>query len=102
MVPEYVTEIWQRGADLIVDLCMVERVACPDGQWYALQLLHGCCEHVGMRETVARYEVMGNGVHLSTMKALRHLLRDSDKETCIESTLLLKQVLFLHPPSDVC
>jgi hypothetical protein len=92
MVPEYADTIWTKGADLVIDLCMVDRNSCRDGQWYAVQLLSGCCEHVPMREPVATYEVMNNGVHMSTMKALRHVLRDSDKETCIECTLMLKQV----------
>jgi len=92
MVPEYAEEVWQRGADLVLDLMMVTRATCPNGQWYALQLLHGCCEHAHMREKVATYEIMLNGVHFSTMKALRHVLRDCDKETCIETTLMLKQV----------
>jgi hypothetical protein len=29
---------WQRGADLVLDLCMVSRGSCPDAQWYALQV----------------------------------------------------------------
>jgi hypothetical protein len=92
MVPEYAEEVWQRGAELVLDLMMVQRAVCPNGQWYALQLLHGCCEHVHMREKVATYEVMLNGVHFSTLKALRHVLRNCDKETCVETTLMLKQV----------
>ncbi len=47
-----------------------------------------------MRETVAVYEVMLDGKSISTMKAMRQVLRDCDKETCIECSLVLKQVSF--------
>ena len=40
---------------------------------------------------VATHEAMVNGRELSTMKALRHVLRNSDRETVIETTLMLKQ-----------
>ena len=91
MVPDYAEEIWRRGGDFVIDLCMIDRNLCPDGQWYALQLLSGCCEHPKMRERVATHEAMVNGRQLSTMKALRHVLRNSDRETVIETTLMLKQ-----------
>jgi hypothetical protein len=45
MVPEYAADIWSRGADLILDLCMVDPRRCKDGQWYGVQLLAGYASH---------------------------------------------------------
>lgn len=65
---------WQRGADLVLDLCLVPRGSCPDAQWYALQvtlpshtfrlcLPVSCCSLGPFQSPMAR-----TGRHMSTFR----------------------------------